>query len=124
MEFNFIASNVFDLNSLKDIEKFVENYSDFQTIVLNDENELKLLFQTMGINEFIEEDFKGGEFSKCWNISTVKLPEFDNAQLDKFYENWIEKSHRENSMDEYGSLIFLCGLSSEWNKLNYRLIVR
>jgi hypothetical protein len=27
-------------------------------------------------------------------------------------------------MDEYGNLIFLQGLSSKWNKMNYRLVVK
>ena len=124
MDFNFIASNIFDRTNFTDVEKFVERYSDFQTVILNDENELKLLFEMMMLTEIVEENLKSNEFSKCWDISSAKLPEFNNTQFDKFYEKWIEKSQRENNMDEYGNLIFLCGLSSKWNKLKYRLVVK
>lgn len=41
-----------------------------------------------------------------------------------FYAKWLEMSKRENQMDEYGSLLFLQGLSSNWNKLKHRLIVK
>ena len=121
MDFNFLATDIFDQTNLTDTVKFVEN---FQTVILNDENELKLLFQMMMLNEIVEENLKSDEFSKYWDISSVKLPEFNKAQFDKFYETWIEKSGRKNTMDEYGNLIFLCGLSSKWNKLKYRLVVK
>jgi len=124
MDFNFLATDIFDLTNLTDTAKFIENYSDFQTVILNDENELKLLFQMMMLNEIVEENLKSDEFSKYWDISSVKLPEFNKAQFDKFYKAWIEKSERKNTMDEYGNLIFLCGLSSKWNKLKYRLVVK
>ena len=50
MCFNFIASANFDLNNFKDVEKFVDTYPDFQTVILTDENELKLLLELIGIN--------------------------------------------------------------------------
>jgi hypothetical protein len=52
MHFHFIASNTFDLNDFFDLEKFVDNYPDFQTMTLTDEHELKLLLELMGIGNF------------------------------------------------------------------------
>lgn len=124
MNFNFIASDKLDLNSFKDIGKFVDDYPDFQTVDLNDENELKLLLELMGILDIVCNDLNNSEFSNYWDLSAFKLPELNNEEFDQFYENWIQKSNRDNNMDEYGNLIFLQGLSSKWNKLNYRLIVR
>ena len=40
MNFIFIAGEDFDLNDFKDVEKFADSYPDFQTLVLNDEEEL------------------------------------------------------------------------------------
>lgn len=122
--FNFIASNNFDLRSLESVEKFVDSYPDFQTVPLNNEDELKLLFELMGINEFIEHKLDNSNFCKYWDLSFFKLPEFDTDQLDEFYRVWIQKSKRENTMNEYGSLLFLQGLTSKWNTLNYRLVVK
>ena len=124
MNFNFIASDNFDVNTLSDVVKFVDNYPNFQSVVLSDENELKLLLELIGIHEFVVHELKNSEFSKYWDISTFKLPEYDEKQFDEFYSNWINKSQRDNNMDEYGNLIFLQGISSEWNKLNYKLIVK
>ncbi|MCC8425958.1 hypothetical protein [Mucilaginibacter sp. UR6-11] len=124
MEFNFIAVDQFSIDTLDDLEKFVAIYPDFQTVMLADENELTLLLKLMEMPEFVSQNLNNSDFSKFWDLSGFKLPELDNQQFDKFYENWIQKSHRENNMDEYGNLIFLQGLSTKWNKLKYRLIVK
>ena len=124
MEFHFIACDQFTIGSLDNVETFVNNYPDFQTVVLADENELKMLLGLIQISEIVSQNLISGEFSKFWDLSRFSLPELDDQQFDKFYENWIEKSHRENNMDEYGNLIFLQGLSTKWNKLKYRFIVR
>ena len=124
MNFNFIAGNILDLGNFLNIGKFVDTYPDFQTLTLNNENELKILLKLMGIDEFYDHEIIDSEFSKYWDLSTSKLPELREDQFDQFYRNWISKSQRENNMDEYGNLIFLQGLSLEWNKLDYRLIVK
>ena len=122
MTFNFIASDEFHTDNFNSIEKFVDLYSDFQTVILEDEKELELLLRLIGIKNINSEHINKSEFSKYWNISNFKLPDFDEAQFNQFYDNWLKKSSRDNNMDEYGSLIFLQGLSTKWNKLKFRLI--
>ncbi|MXN92915.1 hypothetical protein GR160_16940 [Flavobacterium sp. Sd200] len=124
MNFHFIATDSFDVNSLNDIEIFVEKYPDFQTISLENENELKLLLELMNINfsSFNALDIR--DFEKYWDMSNYKFPELNYEQFDMFYQNWILKSKRINTMDEYGNLIFLQGLSSKWNKLRHRIIIK
>ena len=124
IHFNFIASNKFELDDFKSMNKFVESYSDFQTIFLKNEEELILLLKLLGIEEINSQKLSDSEFSKYWDLSNFKLPEFNKEQFDEFYENWIKDSDRDNSMDEYGSLIFLQGLSQKWNNLVYRIIVK
>lgn len=124
MNFNFIAGNKLDLNSFEDIEKFADDFPDFQTVVINDENELKILLKLMNIHDIAPSELKTPEFSKYWDLSSFLLPELNEEQFDQFYEAWIQKSNRSNNMDEYGNLIFLQGLSSKWNKMNYRLVVK
>ena len=124
MHFTFVASDHFDMNVLNSVESFVDNYPDSQTVWLKDENELKLLLELMGIHEFVGCELNGKAFNKYWDISKFKFPELDNQQYDRFYESWIKKSKRDNNMNEYGSIIFLQGLSSKWNRLKYRLIIK
>lgn len=124
MNFNFVASDHFDLNVLYSVESFVDHFPDFQTVWLEDENELKLLLELMEIYDFVGQELKNTKFNKYWDLSSFRFPELDNQQFDKFYENWVEKSNRDNNMDEYGNLIFLQGLSSKWNRLKYRLIIK
>lgn len=124
MEFHFIACDQFTIGTLDNVEEFVATYPDFQTIVLIDENELLLLLKLIEIPEIVSHSLHNSEFSKFWDLSRFTLPELDDQQFEKFYEDWIQKSHRKNNMDEYGNLIFLQGLTTKWNKLKYRLIVK
>ena len=124
MNFNFIASDDFDLNDFKDVEKFVDSYPDFQTVVLNDEEELNLLLKHIGIERLDSCEIKNTEFTKYWNLSEFHLPEFNEEEFELFYKKWIEISGRENNMDEFGNLIFLQGMSPKWNKMAHRLIVK
>jgi hypothetical protein len=123
MSFNFIASERFELDDFRNMERFVHNYADFQTVTLNDENELELLMTLMDIKNIVGHELDNSQFTKYWDLSNCTLPELDKEQFDQFYDTWILRSQRENNMEEYGSLIFLQGLSSNWNKLAHRLIV-
>lgn len=108
---NFVASNNFELEYLQDIEMFVDNFPDFQSVELDNEKELTLLLSLIGLNEPSKKEIDNSEFSFYYDISKHKLPEFDEDQFNTFYRNWIDQSKRDNNMDEYGNLIFLQGLS-------------
>lgn len=104
MNFHFIASDDFDLNDFKSVEKFVESFPDFQTFVLNDEQEMNLLLRHIGIERIEDSEIKSTEFTKYWNLSEFQLPEFNEEEFELFYKKWIEISGRENNMDEFGFL--------------------
>lgn len=122
--YNFIAGNKFDLEDLSSFEKFVDAYPDFQTIHLDNENELILLLKLIGIENCNAKEIDSAEFSKYWDVSKFKFPEYNEIEFDLFYKNWIKRTSRNNTMDEYGSLIFLQGLSKKWNSFNNRLIIK
>jgi hypothetical protein len=123
MHFNFIAADHFDLKYLDTVESFVEAFGDFQTVWLKNENELISLFTHMGLPAVIGSETDNPLFPKIWDLSGFKLPELDSEQFDLFYDDWIKKSGRAIDMNEYGSLLFLQGLSFQWNKLKYRLVI-
>jgi hypothetical protein len=122
--FYFISSEKLDFNNFKNIEKFIRAYPDFQIVNLNNENDLEILLKLIDIDEFKSKELNETKFVKYWDLSNFKLPEYNEDEFDKFYQKWLKKSGRENTMDEYGGLIFLQGLSSKWNNLKYRLIVK
>jgi hypothetical protein len=124
MTFEFLAGNIFELNILDNTDEFIAHFSDFQTVELNNEQELELLFDLMNIHNPIPYDIATIYFEKYWDISAYKLPELDTLQFDEFYESWLQKSNRQNNMDEYGSLIFLQGLSKKWNQLKFRIVIK
>lgn len=122
--YNFVATDKFDLGNFKDIEKFVNAFPDFQTVVLQDEKELSVLFGLIGTRKLVAQEISSSEFSKYWDLSSHKLPELNEEEFDRFYEHWVSTTGRDNNMDEFGSLIFLQGLSEKWNKRKYRLVVK
>ena len=63
MGINFIASDNFDTNKL-DLEKFLNEYPDFQSVELIDENQLELLLKLLGINEVVAHEMDNSDFSK------------------------------------------------------------
>ena len=124
MNFHFIASDNFTLNDFKDIKKFIESFPDFQSFVLNNEQEPKLLLKLIGIENFDFYELKSSHFVKYWDISKFYLPEFKDYDFNLFYDKWIEISGRENNMDEFGNFIFLQEMGSKLNKMTCRLIVK
>lgn len=121
---HFIAGNTFNIEILNNIELFVNHFPDLQTVILNNENELELLLEVIGMKTCNGQDLIDSEFSKYWDISNQNLPEYTTEQFDLFYKKWLNLSGRENTIDEYGNLIFLQGLSSQWNWCKYRLILK
>ena len=122
--FHFISSNSIELNTLKNITKFINSYPDFQTLVLNNENELEILLKLMGIDKIKSLKLNESDFCKYWDISNFRLPEYNEKEFDAFYQKWLNKTGRENNMNEYGNLIFLQELSVNWNNLDYKIIVK
>lgn len=122
--FNFIAGDNFKLKDLDNLESFFDTYPDFQDVVLDNENELRELLRLMGITNIQIYKTNNSIFSEYWDISNNKLPEFTKEQFSDFYFKWLELSKRDNNMDEYGNLVFLQGISEEWNKKKFRIIVK
>lgn len=119
----FAAKDNFKLEYLKDIETFVDTFQDSQPIWLNNIGELQLFLQMIDIKLPPSQELNHLEFIRYWDISHYQLLEFSQQEFDQFYPSWIQVSKRDNTMDEYGQLLFLHGLSTKWNKLAHRIIV-
>ena len=124
MIFHFIASNQLNFNNFDNMEKFVLAYPRFQTLILNSDDELEILFKLMGMDKVNSREIHKTHFSKYWDLSSYKLPEYNKDEFDEFYQKWLKNSGRANTMDEYAGLVFLQELSAKWNKLNHRIVVK
>ncbi|WP_196893143.1 hypothetical protein [Aureivirga marina] len=120
--YNFFAGNDFKERYLDDIECFVEHFVDFNFVFM-DEKELEILLSLIGIPKPKWIEIDSDDYSKYYDFSGFKLPEFTEDDFKNFYEKWINKSNRNNNMDEYGSLLFLQQFSKRWNQRKFRIIV-
>lgn len=108
--------------SLIAMEKMCDEY--FQ-IVLEDDDELKVLMDLLGVWDPSEKPLLMNEdFSAVFDFSATPLPQLSKEDFDKFYDDWLRKSGRETSMDEYGQLIFLQGRGDSWNRKTSRFVLR
>ncbi|MCH2042748.1 MAG: hypothetical protein MK212_01290 [Saprospiraceae bacterium] len=123
MHLEFAANNTFKIEYLKDLETFVDTFQDSKPVWFNDIEELQLFLQIINIELPPSQELNHPELIRYWDISHYQLPEFTQQEFDQFYPNWIETSKRDNTMNEYGQLLFLHSLSTKWNKLNHRIIV-
>lgn len=120
----FSATNNFDVHQLFDFDLFVENHAKFQSVYLNNNEELGVLLEMIfGQTEIPWKELDDSPFLKYANISTYKYPILDKEQFEKFLNDWLKISNRESNMDEYGMLSFLKDLSKDFNECSTRLIL-
>ena len=74
------------------------------TVSLNDQSELTLLFEvfSLQVNEVIGVTCEFGSVKSFDQDSR-----FTQNAFDEKYKHWLSESSRENTMDEYGQLVFL-----------------
>jgi hypothetical protein len=56
-------------------------------------------------------------------FSYQNIKEFSEQEFDNFYGAWLQETLRDNTMDEYGQLIFILGQASSWNKQPHKIIL-
>ena len=123
--FIFVDSNHFDKEKFFSLVSFDECYSDWFDVVLSNREELKVLFNELGVMVGETINLPNSEdFINIYDYSSSKLPEFTQDSFDDFYKNWLKETDRENSMDEYGQLIFLQGHAAIWNSRKYRFVLQ
>ena len=97
--------------------------SIFANIFFNSEGTvrhlIKFLFQTDEIPPIIYRDIEN--YILDFSAMKHKLIHFD--QLESMYQDWLELSGRENSMDEYGMLIDFVGFPRKENRRHLLMVV-
>lgn len=106
------------------IEAMSENCEEYFQVVLKNEDELGTLMGLLGVKRLPMSILSPNrDFSAVFDYSAYQLPQLSKGDFDAFYEEWLRKSGRETSMDEYGQLIFLQGRGEAWNKMAYRFVL-
>lgn len=120
----FAVSNRPVIEASASLEAMVENCEEYFPVALEHDHELRLLMGLLGVTFLAEILFSSNEdFSAVFDYSGQQLPQLSKADFDTLYEEWLRRSGRETSMDEYGQLIFLQGRANDWNKMAHRFVL-
>ena len=107
------------------LEAMSENCEEYFQVGLENDNELSTLMDLLGVEQFPMIMLSSSEdFASLFDYSAYLLPQLYKEDFDAFYDEWLRRSGRETSMDEYGQLIFLQGCGASWNKMAYRFVLR
>jgi hypothetical protein len=107
------------------LEAMSENCEEYFHVVLEGDDELRILMELLGVSRLAETSLSSNrDFSAVFDYSPESLPQLSKHDFDTFYDEWLQRSGRETSMDEYGQLIFLRGRAEAWNKLAHRFVLR
>jgi hypothetical protein len=112
----FASSNESSLLAASSFENMERVCDEFFAVSLVNEKELELLMSLLGVSAATMTSLPTNEdFSALFDFSASCLPQLDGADFDAFYDEWLRKSGRESTMDEYCQLIFLQGRATYWN---------
>lgn len=106
------------------LEAMCENCEEYYSVVLDGDDELKMLMELLGVNRLKETSLTpSNDFSSVFDYSAQRLPQLSKEDFDKLYDEWLRKSGRESTMDEYGQLIFLQRRADAWNMMASRFVL-
>jgi len=121
----FTAGESVGVECVRTLVLFSENFTDFFDVSLNSERELETLLTSIGIEIPNKIALEGNDdFDALYDFSNQRINEFSKEEFDSFYDAWIMSTQRDNSMDEYGQLVFILGQASLWNKKSRKIILR
>ncbi|MRW90868.1 hypothetical protein GJ699_12785 [Duganella sp. FT80W] len=120
----FAGSNNPIMTVYASLEAMTESGEEYFHVVLENDDELRILMSLLGVERLPMTMLSSNEdFTSVFDYSAYPLPELSKDEFDAFYDEWLRRSGRETSMDEYGQLIFLQGRASSWNKMANRFVL-
>lgn len=106
------------------LEAMSENCEEYFQVVLENYDELRTLMDLLGVERLPMTMLPSNEDFACvFDYSAYLLPQLSKDDFDAFYDEWLHRSGRETSMDEYGQLIFPQGRGRSWNKMASRFVL-
>ncbi|MBV6323040.1 hypothetical protein [Duganella violaceipulchra] len=106
------------------LEAMNQNCEEYFQVVLENNDELRTLMDLLGVERLPMTMLSSNvDFASVFDYSAYLLPQLSKDNFDAFYDEWLRRTGRETSMDEYGQLIFLQGRGDLWNKMKYRFVL-
>lgn len=124
IDLTFVATNRPDFEVLLSNNTWFQEESDFSCAYIDNIDNLKKMLSFVFDSE-IELNELALEAEKCvLDLTPHKNKGVTIEYLENNYEAWIELSNRENSMNEYGSLIEVIGyIEQSKSKMNLLLLI-
>lgn len=120
----FAVSNEPVMVASASLESMDDNCEEYFQVVLEGDDELRILMGLLGVHSLTETLLSSNEdFSSVFDYSKQQLPQLSKDNFDTLYDEWLRKSGRETSMDEYCQLNFLQGCADHWNKMANRFVL-
>ncbi|MCE2573808.1 hypothetical protein [Motilimonas eburnea] len=120
IHFSFLATDSIKPENLNDLEARFELQ---ETVVLESFDELVILLKLFGtsIKSVDLPDIDNVENS--WVLSQ-EIKQFEDAEFDHFYQEWLRQTGRDNNMDEYGQLLHLNSFGVTLNQANHKVVLQ
>jgi hypothetical protein len=131
LELTFIATDQIEsdlllLNDEKPLEKFLvqdnDGYLGLEVCLIDGQENLKNLLNFL----FMESDpptiIHTSDDKEFFDLSSIRTNCIDTDELESRYENWIKISERENTMDEYGSILGIIGYVKRSSDKKYLIL--
>jgi hypothetical protein len=119
--FAFVAKERIDVLS---IDSLLDDEEIIFSVVLDGESELRKLLELIDLSlPGKKELYSNNNFCALYDLSGQNMKEMDKDEFDTIYEQWLSRTQRDNSMDEYGQLIFLEQFHQEWNSRPLRYVL-
>jgi hypothetical protein len=121
----FATSNTPSLTVPTSITELVDGGYEWFSVCLERDEQFQVLMNLLGLAHVTETQLTSNQdFSALYDYSNSQLPHLSQNDYDVFFDEWLIKSGRQSSMDEYGQLIFLLGRAADWNKNANRFVLR
>ena len=117
--YSFVVVDNQDIDLLNDLEA---RFDLQETVSLESETELKTLlsfFSTSTSNKKLPEI---SDVVNSWFLSNIPQYMDENA-FEEFYPKWLSISGRENTMDEYGQLLYLNSFFKKYAASNSMVVL-
>lgn len=120
IQFSFLPLKKLSNTILNQLES---RYELEEVISLNSFKELSIFVSLFGgkLVENAMDDIVDVE--QLWVI-TGQLKQVNESQLDNFYKQWLDKSKRENNIDEFCQLVSFNSFLSLLNKAKYGVVLQ
>lgn len=130
LELTFIATDHIEsdllLNDEKLLDRFlVQDYDEYigiEVYLIDGQENFKSLMNFLFLESDSPKSIHTSGDKELFDLSSIRTNCIGTDELESRYENWIKISERENSMDEYGSILGIIGYIKRNSNKKYLML--